>query len=228
MVAKANTLAAPGQSGASASLRDRKKAQQHKALIDIAVTLFTRRGYDNVRIEDIASEAGISAKTVYNYFPTKRDLLVAYMLAERIRTMEIGIQQVLDSVSGDLHGDLARLIHADIGEGFGGGDKDLWLEIVAVNVRDSADERFRSIRWMLTGYIERLLCIYRDNAIIAPDVDLRLAAHVIHLVYTDAFVEFCADPGRSADDAVDQVMATVRAVFAQSLFRRSAEDRPLA
>ena len=106
----------------------------------------------------------------------------------------------------------------DIGIGFAIGDKQLWLEIVAATVRDSSDERFSSIRWMFTGYIERLLFIYRDRDVIPSDMDLRSIAHVIHLVYTEAFVDFCAVPERTATEAISQVIATLRQVFSRAWF----------
>ena len=52
---------------------DERKTQ----LIAIAIRAFSERAYDEVSIDDIAREAGISKGLLYHYFPTKRDFYVA-------------------------------------------------------------------------------------------------------------------------------------------------------
>jgi AcrR family transcriptional regulator len=60
-----------------AGLRERKKQQTRIALSWAAIRLTVERGYDNVRVEDIAAEAGVSTRTFSNYFGTKGEAIVA-------------------------------------------------------------------------------------------------------------------------------------------------------
>ena len=46
-------------------------------ILDIALTLFSQRGYDGVSMRDIAVETGIKAASIYNYYAGKEDLLDA-------------------------------------------------------------------------------------------------------------------------------------------------------
>lgn len=57
-------------------LRARKKARTRNAIADAAVSLFLKRGYDHVSVNDIAAAVEISKPTLFRYFPTKEDLVL--------------------------------------------------------------------------------------------------------------------------------------------------------
>jgi AcrR family transcriptional regulator len=56
-------------------LRNQKKAETRQAISNIATRLFVERGFDNVSVTEVAREAGVARKTVFNYFLRKEDLI---------------------------------------------------------------------------------------------------------------------------------------------------------
>jgi AcrR family transcriptional regulator len=58
-------------------LRERKKAETRSALSWAAIRLTAERGFDNVRVEDIADAAGVSPRTFNNYFSSKAEAIVS-------------------------------------------------------------------------------------------------------------------------------------------------------
>ncbi|KUF15659.1 TetR/AcrR family transcriptional regulator [Streptomyces silvensis] len=60
-------------------LRERKKQQTASRIWHAAVDLFVERGYDKVSVAEIAAAADVSKMTVFNYFGTKDDVLLAPM-----------------------------------------------------------------------------------------------------------------------------------------------------
>ncbi|MCS7483911.1 TetR/AcrR family transcriptional regulator [Umezawaea endophytica] len=57
-------------------LRERKKRLMRQQLSDTATEMFIERGFDAVRVSEIAEACGVSEKTVFNYFPTKESLVL--------------------------------------------------------------------------------------------------------------------------------------------------------
>src|SRR5215207_10408359 len=59
----------------STGLRARKKQQTRELIAETARRLFGERGFESVTVAEIARAADVSAQTVFNYFPTKEDLV---------------------------------------------------------------------------------------------------------------------------------------------------------
>src|SRR5260221_2541905 len=67
----------PGTGVAEAErLRERKKRLMRQQLSDTATQMFMERGFDAVRVSEIAQACGGSEKTAFNYFPTKESLIL--------------------------------------------------------------------------------------------------------------------------------------------------------
>jgi AcrR family transcriptional regulator len=56
-------------------LRERKKRETRDAISSAAMRLFADHGFVTVTVADVAREANVSEKTVFNYFPAKEDLV---------------------------------------------------------------------------------------------------------------------------------------------------------
>jgi AcrR family transcriptional regulator len=62
-------------------LRERKKQKTRQQIADTAWRLFAARGFDRVTVAELAREADVAEATVFNYFPTKEDLVYHRMEA---------------------------------------------------------------------------------------------------------------------------------------------------
>jgi AcrR family transcriptional regulator len=67
----------------AANLRDRQTAATREQILDVGFELLTRHPNDPFSHEAIAEKAGMGARTVYRYFPSRAELLQA--LWERLR-----------------------------------------------------------------------------------------------------------------------------------------------
>ena len=60
------------------SVREKKKQETRKAIMQAAMALFTEKGFAQTSIEELAKAAGIGKGTIYGYFQTKSDILYAF------------------------------------------------------------------------------------------------------------------------------------------------------
>lgn len=63
-------------------IRERKKRQTRKAIIDAAIRLFAEKGFEHTSMDELARAAGVGKGTIYGYFKTKEQIFLAYCEAE--------------------------------------------------------------------------------------------------------------------------------------------------
>ena len=89
-------------------LRERKKQARRAALIEAAQLLVAEHGLDAVTVEMISAEAGVSARTFFNYFESKDDAVLG---AESSGLAEDVVRAFVDGgPTGRLLSDLQALV----------------------------------------------------------------------------------------------------------------------
>ena len=98
---------------AGEGLRERKRRLTRQRISDIATALFAARGFDNVKVSEVADIVGVSEKTVYNYFPNKESMVLdtadeaIERLAQALRERKPG-ESVTEAALRSLELDLDR------------------------------------------------------------------------------------------------------------------------
>lgn len=67
--------------------RERRKEETRRKIIEVAMGLFSRQGFDATSMEQIAAETDIAKATLYSYFPVKEAIISSYM-QRRVREFE--------------------------------------------------------------------------------------------------------------------------------------------
>lgn len=63
-------------------VRERKKQQTRKAIVEAAIGLFAEKGFEQTSMAELARAAGVGKATIYGYFQAKEEIFLAYCEAE--------------------------------------------------------------------------------------------------------------------------------------------------
>ena len=81
---------------------EKRKQQTRESIIRVALDLFQRQGFDGTTMDQIAAEADIARKTLYNHFPVKEAIVDDYvreLSTDLARTTREELHQLPDTRS---------------------------------------------------------------------------------------------------------------------------------
>lgn len=169
---------AAAESG-TGGLRERKKRQMRRRLSDTATSMFMERGFDAVRVAEIAEACGVSEKTVFNYFPTKEALILDRWDATTASVRAVLARRDLTPVAACLH-----ILSEELGALTG------WL--------DAQDDRAQAVESIL-----------RFGALLRSTPALRAHQHDATAELTAVIAELLAErAGLNAGDPEPRIAAT--------------------
>ena len=79
-----------------------------RRILETAITLAERDGYEAVRLRDVAAQAEVALGTVYRRFKSKEDILVA--------ALELEVERIADSLQRLLRKRRWRCLHPGLTE----------------------------------------------------------------------------------------------------------------
>lgn len=89
--------------------RDVKREKKRSAIVDCASVLLVERGYERTAIDDVASALGVTKATIYHYYDSKEELLMACLM-RGLDAFETGLREEAAS-SGTGAERLWRMLH---------------------------------------------------------------------------------------------------------------------
>jgi AcrR family transcriptional regulator len=211
-------------------LRERKKQQTRRAIAEVAKRLFLERGFDQVSVAEVASAADVSEQTVFNYFPTKEDLVY-----ERMDTFE---HELLTAVRDRPEGEPAfrafvRFILDRSNTAMAGDGRRRVAELTRlVNASPSLMGRERLI---VARYTDALAALLAEETGAAPgDIEPRLAAEAMMACHR-SLIDFARRRALSQKSSAD-LAAQIRAAGERAVAlleggladyaRRAVRDNP--
>ena len=149
----------------------------------LAAGLFRAQGFDAARMEDIAALAEVSPGTVYNYFPTKGDLLVAIVSCEVEEVLAAG-EAVVANPPGDVAAAIGALVNVYYDHSLIYLSKEMWRTAMAMTFSQPdapASRHYLALDARLRGQVVALIAELqaRGRVVVGADA-VALGAVMFH------------------------------------------------
>src|ERR1700720_4657236 len=167
-------------SAAGTGRREHQKQDRERRIIAAARRLFDRKGYANTAVEEIADRAGVAVGTLYNYFPSKDELLLTILRRETDALIGAG-ERVLQNPPKEL-GDAVSAIASLFIDSITSDERGLWREVLAAAM--SSPEKMRTRLFDLDlrfiAQFATLVDHFKNQNVVASDVDSIQAAGLFY------------------------------------------------
>lgn len=172
-----------------AGLREKKKVRTNQEIVDAAIKLFTDKGFEGATIEDIAEEAEVGVGTVYNYFTSKRGLLLAIAAQETDSLIESGLK-IVENPEGPVEDVISELICMYTDCWISTFDRALISEfmVAAFSDTDSIGKELFKLDFLLVEQVGNLIRKYQDRGIIRKDIPADKISMIIFSVWLTAML----------------------------------------
>ncbi|WP_273851198.1 TetR/AcrR family transcriptional regulator [Guptibacillus spartinae] len=188
-------------------LREQKKQATRKTIMDVAKELFIEKGYEATSTELIARWAGIGSGTLFNYFPSKAELLVEVMRAEFSGGMRekkyIGLE-IQETAEATVRTYLKKRL-----EGFSLLEKKLFRELIvaSLNAYQNKPEFLTSLMeldFMFIEEMEELLKKIRNVGMLPENFEVEIAAELIYSSVMFETLLYLYQEDRSIEGVLEQ------------------------
>jgi AcrR family transcriptional regulator len=195
-----------------AGLRERQKADRERRILKAAVTQFRAEGYRSVRIEDLAEMAEVSVGTVYNYYRTKGDILIATVAMEVEEVLTSGAAVVANPPKG-VDDAMLALIFGYYDHSLEYLSKEMWRTAMALSIEAPGTpngRRYTALDARLSAQVTDLIAALQARGEVRADIDPGTFGQVIFNNLNQMFTEFVKDDAMTLDMLRDRVAAQTR------------------
>ncbi len=158
-----------------------KRLQREKIILERARCLIKTNGFDKTSMQQIAVNCGLAVGTLYNYFPSKNDILINLFKNEIAYILECG-EPIAEKASSNLLGCFSALFK-EYSKVFTFFDKELWIKFLAdvavkvdvINVEGELWKYFEN----LCLQIKKMIVLMKEKSYIRESVDERILSMLL-------------------------------------------------
>jgi AcrR family transcriptional regulator len=196
------------QTAQMSGLRAKQKADRHTRILETATMLFRENGYDAVKMEAIAAAAEVSIGTIYNYYQSKGDLLVAIVAMEVNEVLTAG-EHIIAKPPKSATKAIYTLIGNYVEHSLVYLSKEMWREAMAISIRQPESPfgmTYTALDVALARQVFRLIERLQKLGLVDPSADAKSLGELIFNNTNMMFVVYV----KSDAMTLDQLRTTLR------------------
>jgi AcrR family transcriptional regulator len=195
-------------------LRQRQKERRERDILAAAARLLSEKGFQATSVEEIAELAEVGVATVYNYFNTKADVVIALINIELGELLEEG-QRIVRLPPADAPEAVSRLINSYTVALASRHPKRLLREVFALIFSEQAFYRKEMFKFdfRLIDQLTELIEGMKKRRQLARGINTGEAATILYTVAMTGFMLFVADDDMTLDAMKKATRRHVRLVF---------------
>jgi AcrR family transcriptional regulator len=189
-----------------AQRREQQKRGRERRILRAAARRFGTKGYAETAMEDVAARANLAVGTLYNYFRSKSELLLAILRRETEDLLAAG-QQVVDDPPDDPADAIAALIETYLIV-FEHHSRKLWRDLLAAAIADPGAIGAATFQadLRLIAQLSLLLEKLQAHRLLGAHVEPGRAAITIYSIYFTWFSVFLV----SEDMTIERLHEEIR------------------
>ncbi len=187
-------------------------------MIDAAVELFAKNGFESTRLEDIAKHAGVSTATYYNYFPTKGHL-ISELYRDDLDRIQGNQECIIANPPEDPVDAIVEMLKIEVKEGYGFKDRLVWREIysAAITFNDEVMNIVDPLHAYRSAPYKQLLQKLIDMGKLPSSTDINNLSEVICCVNESHFLSRLLDEDLSNGEIISRLRRNVAAIIPHNL-----------
>lgn len=185
----------------TSTLRERNNLKRKQKLLASARALFDAQGIDQTTVSQIAKAARTSLRTVYNFFPTKLDILGTILVLE-MRTQVAAFDALPQALPDDPHDGLWRLLEFQLAMIAGIDAREIKLFTAHAIAREGetvAGQSYETIDRLFVEQFVATLNTYRERGKLPEGVRIEPLARLIFSAANGLFLEWLSTESMSID-----------------------------
>ncbi|GAB4542594.1 MAG: TetR/AcrR family transcriptional regulator [Anaerolineae bacterium] len=190
-------------------IREQLIEARRNQILEAAASVFAEKGYHRATTREIASTAGVSEGTIYNYFDNKADLLIG--MISRLAELRDLPQELQDALQSDAQEFIVAIFRDRMGRIVQSHEDVFQAVLPEILINPELRERYyqefmRPTAEMLEAYIQARIQMGR----IRP-IDVPLAVRVVQGMFVGLLMfRFLGDvPVRARWDELPEVIGTI-------------------
>lgn len=195
-------------------LRQRQKENRLRRILEAATDLFVKNGYAQTKAEDIADAAEVSIGTLYNYFDSKGDILLA------LATLETDlIYKNSAALATNPKGSASKALEALFFAYFDPKqlflNEEVWRLSIAISYANPQTEHAISLREtdrLLCKQVVELLDNLKKAGKIAADTDCQMMGEILFNNMNMLYFEFSRSDKQDMDKLRRKIAKMTRAI----------------